>query len=292
MSYFEELTVGDLHLVVAPHIGGCIAQFSKAGQQLMHKASQRALDDLNPGGMSCFAMVPYCNRIQNGRFTYDGRHIELPPNFPPEPHSIHGLGWQEVWQVDEVTTDCLTLSYAHDGSVWPWPFLAEQTFRLSERGLEQTLSVTNSSNMAMPAGLGVHPYFPRDESTLFQASFAGEWEMDDEKIPAVLNVIAEGVDLWGGKPVATRPVDNVYTGRTGGLQIVWPQERYSLTMRPSGNLPTTVVYVPVEYDFFCVEPVTHLPNAVNMLGIDTGMVDLLSGETLSGRIEYVIEERG
>lgn len=294
MSYFEELTAGDVRLVVAPHIGGSITEFSKAGQQLMHKASERALADLNPGGTSCFPMVPYCNRIQNGRFNYKGQAIELPSNFPPEAHSIHGLGWQEAWQVgaQKETTDSLTLVFRHDGSVWPWAFESEQVFQLSETKLVQTISVTNRASNTMPAGLGVHPYFSRDDATLFRASFAGEWETNDEKIPAKLNKIPDGVDLWEGKAVATRPVDNVYTGRVGNLEIVWPGERYAIAITPSDNLTNTVVYVPVEYDFFCVEPVTHIPNALNMQGIDTGMVDLDPGATLVSTIEFTIVERG
>jgi len=293
MSYFEELTAGDVRLVVAPHIGGSITEFSKAGQQLMHKASERALADLNPGGTSCFPMVPYCNRIQNGRFTYAGQAVELPSNFPPEAHSIHGLGWQEAWQVGTSSEDnTLLLALSHDGSVWPWAFDSELVFRLSETKLVQTISVTNRATSTMPAGLGVHPYFSRDDTTLFHASFAGEWETNDEKIPAKLNKIPDGVDLWEGRPVATRPVDNVYVGRVGELEIIWPDQGYAIAINPSANLVNTVVYVPVEYDFFCVEPVTHLPNALNMEGIDTGMADLDPGDTLVGTIEYTIVERG
>jgi aldose 1-epimerase len=292
MSYFEELSVGDVRLSIAPHIGGAITEFSKAGQQLMHKASDRALAELNPGGMSSFPMVPYCNRIQNGRFTYEGRAVELPGNFPPEPHSIHGLGWQAPWQVTETTQDAATLELTHDGSVWPWPFAATQRLHLREDALVQTLSLENRADGNMPAGLGVHPFFGRDDRTVFRASFAGEWETDDEKIPSRLNTIPAGQDLWEGNPVATRPVDNVYTDRQGDLRIAWPGEQFGLAIRPSDNLTNTVVYVPVEYNFFCVEPVTHLPNAVNMAGVETGVVDLAPGGTLTVAIEFLIEDMG
>ena len=44
-------------------------------------------------------MLPFCSRIHNGRFRYGDRDVSLAPNFPPEPHAIHGFGWQGLWRL-------------------------------------------------------------------------------------------------------------------------------------------------------------------------------------------------
>ncbi|WP_083760950.1 hypothetical protein [Novosphingobium aromaticivorans] len=43
---------------------------------------------------ACFHIVPFCNRISEGRFAMDGVDHCLPSNFPKawHPHALHGYG--------------------------------------------------------------------------------------------------------------------------------------------------------------------------------------------------------
>ena len=52
-----------------------------------------------------FPLVPYSGRIDHGRFTFQGREYRVPPNFPPEPHAIHGEGWMQAWTVERADAD-------------------------------------------------------------------------------------------------------------------------------------------------------------------------------------------
>lgn len=62
--------------------------------------------------MDVFTMVPYCNLIRNGRFSFE-------KNFRSESNSIHGIGWMREWLVEEKEYNRLRLSYRHDGVDWP-----------------------------------------------------------------------------------------------------------------------------------------------------------------------------
>ena len=61
----------------------------------------------------------YANRIANGRFTLDGKEYVLPQN--NNGHTLHGgpEGWQyRVFKVEDVSDDCLQLSYlSEDGEM-------------------------------------------------------------------------------------------------------------------------------------------------------------------------------
>lgn len=66
----------------------------------------------------------------------------------------------------------------------------------------------------------------------------------------------------------SRAVDTVYTGRSGPLEIAWPDRGIKLTLDCAPALATTMVYSPRGGDFFCVEPVTHMTDAFNRGQLD------------------------
>lgn len=155
-------------------------------------------------------------------------------------------------------------------------------------GLCINIAITNLSDEAMPSGLGLHPYFPRSEQTLFKSRHCGEWRTSEDGLPVELERASFPQDYWQGRPVGARSVDTVYTGREGPLEILWPERRLRLQMTPSPNLPFTVVYTPADADFFCVEPVSHETDAVN--GREgSGLVRLEPGERMSAVVEFSAE---
>lgn len=284
------LQYDDLRLVLAPAHGGSIVRADKAGQALLRAASDEAAAAGDVLGMACFPLVPYSNRIAQGRFAFEGRNLTLPSNMGDHPHSIHGTGWRGAWSVAESDPASATLTFNESGDDWPWHFHAWQTFALDARGFSLTIGVRNDAPTRMPVGLGIHPYFPRDEWTLLHALFSGEWQHEDA-LPVRWDRRGEPEDWWQGRPVASRLVDTAYTGRTGDILIEWPGQRYRLKVRPDGLFAHTVVYVPPGEEYFCVEPVSHMPNAVNRPepASDTGLRVLEPGEMLQGSVRFAVQ---
>ncbi len=71
--------------------------------------------------------------------------------------------------------------------------------------------------------------------------------------------------------------DNCFEGWHGPARI--RDERFSLQL--ASSLPYLVVYTPPERDYFCVEPVSHVSNAIHMADPRAcGLVALASGATL------------
>ncbi|SEN36841.1 aldose 1-epimerase [Sphingomonas gellani] len=277
------LTAGKYRLTVAPARGGSVDAFQWAGQALLRATCGPSILDT-----ACFPLVPFSNRIAQGRFYAGTEAIRLAPNFPGEdhPHTLHGFGWLAAWEVRERSEHHTLLRHRHEAGEWPWRYVAEQRFDLSVDGLRQGLSVTNLSDTAMPAGLGFHPYFPRNDQTLYHALHLGEWRTADDGLPERLERFDAPTDGWDGRPVASRNVDTVFAGRSGALVIAWPDRDLTLTISPSDALSSTVVYVPAGRDFFCVEPVSHFTDAINMRGGEGEMRWLSPGETMSVTVDY------
>lgn len=260
-------------LELLPELGGAVGALNHDGHAILRAAPAGTSDVLATG---CFPLVPYANRIAHGRFAFDGQMYRVPLNFGGHPHSLHGLGWQAEWTVVEAGSDHATLVHAHDGGAgWPWAYRATQRFVLAPGAVRIGLSITNMGDAPMPAGIGLHPYFPCDAETYLTFTAERVWLADETMLP-VEPASAEAFGDWSvTAPVAGATlIDNAYEGWDGAVGI--GQDWGGLAMRGEGAR-VLHLYRPPGADFFCAEPVSHLPDAVNRGGMDV----LAPGATLA-----------
>ena len=278
------LAKGDFELELNPALGGSIHRAAWRGEDILAARSSATILDT-----ACFPLVPFSNRIAGSRFDFAGETIALEPNHPSAAENpvLHGFGWLGQWHIEQADARSTALGFRHDGGEWPWPFTARQFVEVLDNGFVCALTIANESDKAMPAGLGFHPYFPRTGATLLRSQHLGEWQNDATCLPQSLLEHDEPIDWWHGKPVANRLVDTVYTGRSGPLVIEWPERRLAARISPSADLPFTTIYVPRDETFFCVEPVSHMTDAFNRSGAESGARVLGPGEswTVTMRIE-------
>jgi aldose 1-epimerase len=285
------LAAGALRAELWPAVGGSLGAFyaGTGGGRLdfVRPATAESVVREGPLAMGSFPLVPYSGRIRDGRFTFAGRQVALPPNFPPARHSIHGHGWQAPWSVDEATGGRAVLDYRHEAGDWPYPYRARQIVTLAPDRLTMRIELTNDGQQAMPAGIGHHPYFPRTPAARVTAAIGRVWLADDEVMPTTLVEPPPDRRLGDGVAVDRVALDNVFTGWSGRAAIDWPERRARLAIAAGPPLGFLVVYTPPGRDFFCVEPVSHCPDAVNAAprGVpDVGLVALAPGETLAGEM--------
>jgi aldose 1-epimerase len=274
------LTAGDWRATLAPEQGGAVLSLDWRDQPVFRPTPDGATDMLET---ACFPLVPYANRIADGRFTFEGRSVELPALERFAPHALHGDGWLLPWTVESQRANEVEMTLYWPGGTdgWPWPWRARQTVELTAQGLTITLSVTNTGAAVMPAGLGLHPYFHRRGDSCLTLSAEGVWITDSREIAKRLAPVAEVADWSSGLALADAPfVDHAYAGWTG--EAVLDGDGRKVTLSADGPARWTQVYAPVDADFICIEPVTHRPDAHNApAGEASGLSLLTPGETLS-----------
>jgi aldose 1-epimerase len=282
-------------LEVSPSAGSAITRYAYedggSPLDLLRPASPRDLESATPTGMACFPLVPFSNRVREGRFTFRDRDVQLSPNFPPEPHAIHGHGWQTAWTVEEQSGSGLTTAFAHEADEWPFPYRAEQRYSLSAEALEVTIALTNTGDEPMPAGLGLHPYFVRTPESRLTTGVEKVWLSDVNAMPSELVTVPDEWDLNGMNP-NDAALDNNFTGWSGTALIEWPDRGARLTLTGDDMFRFLVVYTPPGEDFFCVEPVSNSIAAFNLAAegrTDVGMAVVQPGERLSGAIVFAPE---
>jgi aldose 1-epimerase len=271
-----EMSAGDLRASITPEVGGAIASFrtEQDGRTIdwLRPASEEGLAARNPLAMSSFPLVPFCNRIRDGRASFEGREIRFPPNHPAEdsPHPLHGIGWQLAWHVDAATHDDVRLSLRVPASpAWPWSFASALRYRLTPTQLHVEITITNEDDAAMPAGIGHHPYFPHTPGTRITSACNAMWKTDAEVMPTSLEETDAVRKLREGVEVRDLELDNNFTGWQHRTLIEWPASPQGpermLVMEAHPPLDFFVLYCPHQYDYFCAEPVSQCTDWLNMM---------------------------
>ena len=293
-----ELSAGRARLAICPDFGGAVTSYRWEDERgtidwlRPYPGPDKAPRD--PREVACFPLVPFSGRLREGRFGFAGREVALPLNFLPERHAIHGHGWQAPLQVVARSEEEVTIAYDHRADAWPWTYRARQSFTLTEGELTMEIEVVNESREAMPAGLGLHPYFVRTPRARITAEVAGMWRTDDEVMPTELAEPPPERDLRGGVVAEALAMDNTFTGWDGRAVIDWPEWSASLAMTAEPPLGMLVVYAPPDERFFCVEPVANCTDAFNMLARgrdDSGARVLQPGERLAAKVRLAPHKR-
>jgi aldose 1-epimerase len=249
-----ELHAGDLRLALRPDLGGCIAGLWHGALPVLRSTEPGVLERSRLAG--CYPLLPYSNRLGYRRFRWLGHEYTTQPNFDDSPHSVHGVAWQRAWRVAHEGTDEITLAFVHAGDAdWPFPFEARQRVVLTPQALRLELSLRNTADHPAPAGLGWHPYFPKRTRSRVHIELAERWEPDAAGLPT-RRVAQPGIDA----DVAHLDFDHCFGGWPGSARL--RDERLHLKL--ASSLPYLVVFTPPLKDYYCVEPVSHVSNAMHM----------------------------
>jgi aldose 1-epimerase len=251
-----------LELELSPCIGGSISRLSylAAGDRRSilrecHTPLENVLEAAN------FPLVPFVNRVRDGSFSFRGRSVSLAPNMAGDPSPLHGQGWLNPWQVDSASGSEAVLSYRHEPGEWPWAYEAKQHVRLEAGVLSVRLTCRNSSNDAMPCGLGQHPYFPCGERTRIETNVSHVWTIDEHVLP-VDKVPASGRYDLSDRLICGQDLDHGFGGWSGRALIDDPDWPYELELS-SPEARFFQIYSPASGGFFVAEPVTHANAAMN-----------------------------
>ena len=274
------LSAGSLQAEIAPAVGGSLTRLDGAWRgagregrvDWLRPASEAGLATRNPLAMASFPLVPFCNRIRNGRASFEGREIRFPPNHPSEssPHPLHGIGWQRAWTVLQADPAHASLGLEVSASeAWPWRFSARQEYELDETRLRVTIAINNLDSATMPAGIGHHPCFQPTAGTRVTSRTAAMWQTDAQVMPTTLAVAPVVGQLAEGVLVSSLDLDNNFVGWDRRALIEWPADaagpRRGLLMAAEAPLDHLVLHRPRGCDQFCAAPVSQCTDWLNLL---------------------------
>jgi aldose 1-epimerase len=271
-----ELCDGARRVLIAPHVGGAIAAFYEThDDRVMHwlrPATRAMLAACNPLGMASFPLLPYCNRIRDARFVFDGERIDLSNDGNLFPHALHGNAWRLAWEVGAVSAASARLHLRHTPSNqaarhWPFAYEATQDIALDADALRVSMTLRNLSTRPMPFGIGHHPYFPRSASTFVHAQVDAMWHGTPDPLPThvAAHPAVDALRSPRGMRAGEFALDNHFIGWNRQATIAWPEEHRSIILEASEPFDFMVIYAPKDFpDLLCVEPVSNVADWANL----------------------------
>jgi aldose 1-epimerase len=149
-----EIRSGD-HVATIVEVGGGIRAYSVGGREVLQPYPLDAMCD----GAHGAPLVPWPNRLGDGRYTFDGDTQQLALTEPEKGNAIHGLLRWRPWQAVVHEPDRVTMrARIHPMKGYPFALDVRIEHLVSEDGLWVRTTATNVGDRAAPYGCGHHPY--------------------------------------------------------------------------------------------------------------------------------------
>lgn len=269
------LRAGLLRLWLRPAWGGRVMTFTHAtAGDVLLPITDPVFEPEKWPRAGAYPLVPFHNRVEGARFSHGGRNAVLPAHPASMPHALHGMGSRLPWKLHGATahTADLRLTRAAD-RIWPWSFQARQVLELDPQGLSLRLELTNTDDVPMPGGLGWHPYVPRPVRLYDNAQIG--WPVGADYLPCSGPV--ERLGLTG---------DTLYLMRWSQV-VATLQSGLTLCFHQPAGLPHLVIHQPPG-PFACIEPVSHLANALTQPGLPgMGPIAPMASLTAQFRLDVI-----
>ena len=313
--YHEEhavtLTAGFYTAMVLPEIGGNLVSFQDVdrGLSFLRTPTFEDLDDLRAGSVEYGIPVLFPpNRIEDGRFTVQGRTYDFPVNEEKTHNHLHGLLTSLPWEVVKAETKhgkafVELVQTVHEGhSVYryfPHTFTMVLRYTLSNGGLQQDVKVVNHGANSMPFMLGFHttlnvPFAKgsKGDDYTMTAAIGERWEMSERKLPTgqiqVLSVEEERMKTGEGAAPFYTAMDHHYTASPQGESNFFTLTDHRLGIRFNYDAGARYKHWMIFNNFgrggfVCPEPQTCIVNAPNtsLSSRESGFLLLNPGETWS-----------
>jgi aldose 1-epimerase len=256
-----------------------------------YTSEKELLDTLN-NSFKGSNLFPFPNRIDSGKFKFNGKEHKLPINFPQENNAIHGLIYNKKFKIicESVSNESasLELGYSSLGELegYPYKFDLRVTYTFAENGTEIRTSYKNSDEKHLPAGNGWHPYFALvDNVDELHFSFPSSnlYEVNNRMLPT--GVTSDYIEFNEPAKINTANFDTCFflTKEEGiaKTKLINKSKNSGLTIwqeTGKNKFNFLQVYTPPHRKSIAIEPMTCLPNAFNN---KNGYSILSPGEELS-----------
>ena len=176
-------------------------------------------DELPPAGAGQL-LAPWPNRIDAGRYVFNGAELQLALTEPAHTNAIHGLTrWMGWTAVSHDTGTVLLRSAPHGQQGYPFCLEIDAGYRLDPgTGLHVAVTARNRGSRAAPYGTGSHPYLTVRTPLVDECELtlpAARWlPMDDRGIPSGPSAMVEGTpyDFRQPRPIGSTRLDHALTG--------------------------------------------------------------------------------
>lgn len=299
----------EYHMLVAPDEDTLVSFVPGHGSLLQLRWKGRDLLESEPDGdhlkLNRWAkgnlLFPFPNRLNEGKFHWDGKAYQFPINDAGTNNALHGFFGQMSFQLESKTIDShrASLVFVHRPDSIPenYPFEYELKVELEldlENGFWITTSVQNLGGDPMPTSWGWHPYFKLPgkledwELKLPKCKMVG---VDQRMLPT--GKLYDYESFNEGKRVGAIILDNCFSldKPEGLIEISLCSGREKMVYLQDhgpGQYPFFQLFIPPDRKSIAIEPMTSNVDALNN---QDGLIILKGNEIAKAGwgIKYLLE---
>ena len=234
-----EIQHADQRAVIV-EVGGGLREYVVGGKAIL---DGYAVDETADGGRGQ-PLLPWPNRLADGRYEFDGRTLQVPIDEVARNNASHGLTRWLNWTMEAHSTDRVRMGLLlHPRPGYPFTLRLSIDYSLDAHGLTVRTSAKNEGASPLPFGAGQHPYFSLGTRRVDDLSLrvpAANWlEMQPQRlVPTgrVLGVDGSQVDFRSSRTIGDAVLDVCFAdlshdpdGRTS-IALVNPATHDSLSV--------------------------------------------------------------
>lgn len=251
-------------------VGGGLRTYTVGGVDVL---DGYGVDELATGGRGQH-LIPWPNRIEDGKYSFAGADLQLPLTEPSRHNASHGLVRWANWTATANEGDRVVMELTlHPQPGYPFTLGLAVEYRLGAGGLSVSTTATNLGVQVCPYGAGAHPYLTVGTELVDDAVLLvpGETRLEagDRGIPT--GAVAVGgtrYDFREARPVGDLVIDSAYTDLTGNEAVfAAPDGQRRVTLWWDSSYRWVMVFTGDTLEpsrrrrGLAIEPMTCAPNA-------------------------------
>ncbi len=136
-------------------VGGGVREYEVDGRAVLDPYPVDRMAD----GAHGAPLIPWPNRVRDGRYRFDGVDHQLAVTEPTRGNAIHGLLRWRSWRPLDIGPHHIRMGIRlHPEPGYPFALDVSVEYLLDEHGLTVTTTASNVGDTACPYGCGQHPY--------------------------------------------------------------------------------------------------------------------------------------
>lgn len=286
-----EIRDGDQRATIV-EVGGGLREYEVDGRPVL---DPYPVDQMCDGAHGA-PLIPWPNRLGDGRYTFDGNEYQVPLTEPAKGNAIHGFLLWRPWEAVDQDIDRVVMAarlYPLEG--YPFSLHVRVAYQLGPEGLTVTTTAENVGDRPCPYGSGQHAYLSPgtglvDDSALQLAGRTRILTDPDRQLPTVREPVNDThYDFLEPRRLDATRIDYAFTdlvrddagrawtrlwGPDGACSELWVDESYPFVETYTGD----TLAPDRARRGLGTEPMTCAPNAFNS---GDGLIRLEPGESLT-----------
>ena len=228
-------------------------------------------------------LFPFPNRLEDGRYTFDGKSYEFPINNSETNNAIHGFLHDKAFEVAAISNNILKLQYNDRiNKSFPFNYSFGLVYTLSRDQIKIQFSIENNGEHSLPFGLGWHPYFQLDTIEGSTLQFSA-----DKKYTTTERLLPNGFEEYNNSIIQIDKVSLDTAFNLTAPTVTLKTASYELRLQTPEDCYLQI-YTPPDRQSIAIEPMTCIANAFNN-GI--GLKTVLPGEKYTWDINLNISTK-